>query len=417
MAALDFPSSPTNGQVYGNFMWSSSKGAWQAKPITGKVTTSATAPATPSNGDEWFNTNDGNIYVYYTDVDGSQWVQVSSDATLSSTLGTRVEALEAGAVNYIINGAFEINQRAFTSTTSQVYGFDRWQSIINGGTVTYSSQSFGTAPVVSAGIEATNYARLVVSGQSTAAHYAILCQAIENIKLLSGKTVTVSFWARAASGTPSVAATFDQFNGTTYTRMSGKKIAITTNWARYSITLNVPSVSGQTVAADNLTINRLELWVSAGSDFASSTESLGIQANTFDFWGVQVQEGSTATSFRRNGNNIQDELASCQRYFQRLGGDNIGAGTCSSTSSAYILYQHIVTMRVAPSTTAGGTISNIKVINPNGAQQSAASVTAAVAGPASTLMGIGMVSASLTYGDGATALLGGDAFISFSAEL
>ncbi len=93
--ALDFPSSPTNGQVYGNFIWSSAKGAWQAKPITGKVTTSATAPSAPSNGDEWFNTNDGNIYVYYTDVDGSQWVQVKSDATLSSTLGNRVEALEA----------------------------------------------------------------------------------------------------------------------------------------------------------------------------------------------------------------------------------------------------------------------------------------------------------------------------------
>ncbi len=93
--ALDFPASPVNGQVYGNFIYSSAKGAWQAKPITGKVTTSATAPSAPSNGDEWFNTNDGNIYVYYTDVDGSQWVQVKSDATLSSTLGNRVELLEA----------------------------------------------------------------------------------------------------------------------------------------------------------------------------------------------------------------------------------------------------------------------------------------------------------------------------------
>lgn len=94
MAALDFPASPTNGQVYGNYIYSTSKGAWQAKPITGKVTTSATAPSAPTNGDEWFNTNDGNLYVYYTDVDGSQWVQVKSDATLSSTLGNRVTTLE-----------------------------------------------------------------------------------------------------------------------------------------------------------------------------------------------------------------------------------------------------------------------------------------------------------------------------------
>ena len=99
--ALDFPSSPTNGQVYGNFIWSTAKGAWQAKPITGKVTTSATAPSAPSNGDEWFNTNDGNLYVYYTDVDGSQWVQLKSDATLSSTLGNRVEALETTKIGLV----------------------------------------------------------------------------------------------------------------------------------------------------------------------------------------------------------------------------------------------------------------------------------------------------------------------------
>jgi hypothetical protein len=95
MAALDFPASPTDGQVYNNWIYSTSKGAWKAKPLTGqKSVPSATAPASPSAGDNWFNTNDGNLYVYYTDVDGSQWVQVKSDATLSSTLGTRVTTLE-----------------------------------------------------------------------------------------------------------------------------------------------------------------------------------------------------------------------------------------------------------------------------------------------------------------------------------
>ena len=93
--ALNFPSSPTDGQVFNNFVYSSAKGAWNAKPLTGqKSVTSATAPSAPSAGDQWYNTNDGNLYVYYTDVDGSQWVQVKSDATLSSTLGNRVTTLE-----------------------------------------------------------------------------------------------------------------------------------------------------------------------------------------------------------------------------------------------------------------------------------------------------------------------------------
>ena len=96
MAAMDFPANPTNGQVYLNYIYNTAKGAWLAKPLTpGQAQPSATAPTSPSNGDQWYNTNDGNLYVYYNDGDTSQWVQVKSDATLSSTLGNRVTALEA----------------------------------------------------------------------------------------------------------------------------------------------------------------------------------------------------------------------------------------------------------------------------------------------------------------------------------
>lgn len=93
---LDFPPSPTDGQVYDNWVYSTSKGAWQAKPLESDVAVpSPIPPSTPNNGDLWFNSDDGNLYVYYNDGDTSQWVQVKSDATLSSTLGTRVTALEA----------------------------------------------------------------------------------------------------------------------------------------------------------------------------------------------------------------------------------------------------------------------------------------------------------------------------------
>lgn len=95
MAALDFPASPTNGQVYGNWIWSDAKDAWQAKPLTpAVVATSDTAPLSPKDGDQWLNTVDGCLYVYYIDIDGGQWVQVKNDASFSSTLGPRVDALE-----------------------------------------------------------------------------------------------------------------------------------------------------------------------------------------------------------------------------------------------------------------------------------------------------------------------------------
>lgn len=40
----------------------------------GGGTISDTAPAGPSAGDLWWNSSDGQLYIYYTDVDGSQWV-------------------------------------------------------------------------------------------------------------------------------------------------------------------------------------------------------------------------------------------------------------------------------------------------------------------------------------------------------
>ena len=38
------------------------------------VTVSASAPSAPENGDMWWNSEDGNLYIYYTDADSSQWV-------------------------------------------------------------------------------------------------------------------------------------------------------------------------------------------------------------------------------------------------------------------------------------------------------------------------------------------------------
>lgn len=95
MAAMDFPSSPTNGQVYGNYVYSTSKGAWQARPVTSEVAViSPTAPSNPKAGDIWYNSDDGCTYVYYYDGDSYQWVASRNDATFSSTLGPRLTTLE-----------------------------------------------------------------------------------------------------------------------------------------------------------------------------------------------------------------------------------------------------------------------------------------------------------------------------------
>lgn len=81
---LDFPTSPTNGQAYNGYVYSTSVGAWQAKPAAqSPFYTSDTPPGNPVAGDSWFNTNDGTMYIYYNDGNTSQWTEHRSEIARS----------------------------------------------------------------------------------------------------------------------------------------------------------------------------------------------------------------------------------------------------------------------------------------------------------------------------------------------
>lgn len=265
--------------------------------------------------------------------------------------------------NKIINGDCAINQRAFTtSTSSGSYLVDRFVGGNSGGTVTYSVQQFtpGAAPV--AGYEAKQFMRLVVSGQSAAGDFATVAQEIEDVRSFAGQTVTISFWAKANTGTPGISVDLLQKFGSggspssSVSTAAGKN-AITTSWARYSYTVAVPSISGKTIGTtDNTSSLRLRVWVSAGSTYNTETTSLGTQANTFDIWGVQVEYGSKATPFQiASGESPQAELAMCQRYYYRNSDSStnyasfIPAAITSNTTQSDAYLPLPVTMRTKPS--------------------------------------------------------------------
>jgi len=268
--------------------------------------------------------------------------------------------------NKIINGDFFVNQRSFTSsTTDAAYGFDRWQMFASGG-ATYSAQTFtpGSAPV--AGYEGQNFARIVTTGQSGASVYTILNQSVENVRTLADKTVTLSFYAKAASGTPKVAVSLDQVFGSGGSPSSavknyGGQITLNTSWVRYSTTVTMPNLSGKTIGTTpNTSSTQIRLWVSAGSDSNAETGSLGIQSNTFDFWGVQLEAGSTATAFQTATGTIQGELAACQRYYFRFTGNSgdllINSAFANTTTAAAGQLQFPVTMRALPTSIDTATI-------------------------------------------------------------
>jgi hypothetical protein len=283
-------------------------------------------------------------------------------ATNMNDIGEAINLLDgaqfAAGVNKIINGDFAINQRAFTSTTTTgTYGFDRFTLITAGdGSTTYSAQTFtpGAAPV--AGYEAANYARLVTTGQTSATVRSSINQFIEDVRTCAGQTVTISFWAKAASGTPKVAVEMRQdfgSGGSTAVNTYAGQVTLSTSWTRYSVTVAVPSISGKTIGTSSTLV--LLLYVSAGTDFNSRTGTLGIQTGTFDFWGVQVEAAQTASNFQTATGTKQGELAACQRYYIRWNGSEgansiIGTGLPSSAGAGRIVIPLPVTMRTTPAT-------------------------------------------------------------------
>jgi hypothetical protein len=288
---------------------------------------------------------------------GSQWVLAS---------GPR-------SGNFIINSAFDINQRNYSSgAVDLAYTVDRWRWLAFDGTITNSLESFTPGSGPASDIEARRFLRTTSSGQTAADAELRWEQSIEDVTLLAGKTLTVSFYAKVASGTPSVAVNLTQNFGTGGSPSSAvlnaavQKIVLTgsTAWTRYSATVTMPSITGKTLGTSpNTSFSSLSLWFSAGSDENFRTDSLGIQSNTFDIWGVQVEAGSVATPFRRNANSLQGELAACQRYFWRNSSSaaanfkRFGTGQFVTSDIFLMVMQHPVTMRAAPTLVASGTWS------------------------------------------------------------
>lgn len=327
--------------------------------------------------------------------------------------------------NKFINGDFYINQRNFsTVTTTGNFGFDRWALEFGGGTATYSAQTFapGTAPV--AGYEGKNYARLTTASQSGADHYACLYQRIEDVRTLSNQTVTVSFWAKAASGTPNVGVGFYQeFNPGAYNLTTAIAnplyTSITTSWARYSFTLTIPSVAGKTIGASSFL--HAYIFTSCGSNIAAAGyPSMGAQSTTIDIWGAQIEAGSNLTGFQTATGAIQGELAACQRYYYRNTAGTayavLGTGYVSSTTQANFIFQLPVTMRTAPTSAETSNVEYIDFTNGVVALSSPALSTTEIT---PQIGRIGFTISGGTAGRGAfiRASNNSAAYVGFSAEL
>jgi hypothetical protein len=225
--------------------------------------------------------------------------------------------------NKIINGNFDIWQRG-TSFTNAGYSADRWFTTADtnsGWTVSRQAFTFGQTEVPN---EPTYFLRFAISASNLAG--PTVQQRIEDVRTFAGKTVTATFYAKVSAGstfTPGYFRMTQNFGSSgsadAYVVANETLTALTSSWAKYTYTFNVPSIAGKTIGAGN--------YVTFMFRIPDSTTT------TVDFAQVQVEEGTTATAFEQRP--IGTELQLCLRYYEQFGNNWWASGETTNYNVVY----------------------------------------------------------------------------------
>jgi len=263
-----------------------------------------------------------------------------------------------GFKNRLINGAMVIDQRnagaSVTIGAANAYTVDRWQIISSAASKVAVQQNAGSV-TPPAGF--TKY--LGVTSQSAysvgSGDYFGIVQSIEGYNIAdfgfgaSGAlTITFSFWVRSSlTGT---------FGGSLYSNNASPyrsypftyTISAANTWEQKTITV-VGDTGGvwNTTNGDGLQVRfglgtgttysggTLNTWQNGNYvQPTGSTSVVGTNGATFYITGVQLEVGSTATSF--DYRPYGTELSLCQRYYQSNYPSGVAAG--SNVGTEYELY-------------------------------------------------------------------------------
>lgn len=163
MAGMDFPASPTAGAsfVSGGTTWIYDGVAWNISPGVGPVIVSDNTPLNPADGQMWWRSNMGILYIYFNDGTSKQWVQAAGApqaAPAPAPVVTR-DLIFSGAVNSITTW-----QRTGLDAYMELYlGIDLAPDSVAGTIKLQLSEDNGAT-----WIAGTNYSNQIVAGNSAA---------------------------------------------------------------------------------------------------------------------------------------------------------------------------------------------------------------------------------------------------------
>ena len=254
-----------------------------------------------------------------------------------------------GFKNRIINGAMQIDQRnagasvTITNTAARTYTLDRW-SVYGSSASKFSVQQNAGSVTPPTGF--TNYLGVtsLSSYSVTSGDIFNLSQAIEGFNIAdlgwgsaNAQPVTISFWVRSSLTGTFGGSLFNSAQNRSYA--FNYTISSANTWEQKSVTI-VGDTTGTWLTNNGSGIG-VSFSLGMGSSYSGTagswsgslvlsptgaTSVVGTNGATFYITGVQLEKGSTATSF--DYRPYGTELALCQRYYET----SINAGVSGTLS-------------------------------------------------------------------------------------
>jgi hypothetical protein len=372
---------------------------------TGRVPTTANSPLTAKGDLFTYSTTQARLAV------GNNGDTLLADSSTSTGLRWQVPV----NVNPVLNSAMQVWQRgtSFAYAATAIYTADRWYTDGTGSNRTISRQLTNDTTNLPFIQYCTRIARDSGNATTNSMNFYQPFETINSVPF-AGKTVTLSFYARAGANFSATSSaitvqlktgtgTDQNVRSTGYTGEAtpiNSTATLTTTWQRFTYTATLAS----TVTELGPLFNIGWSGTAGAADYAEIT-------------GVQLEVGSVATPFKTNGATLQGELAACQRYYYRFNGSAssfyIVTGYASSATVAYGIVWHPTTMRVNPSFSAAAA-ANFAGLGSGGATATAVSGSNL---SVDTFVYAHTQASGLTTGGGLIFYAGSAGYFELSAEL
>ena len=310
-------------------------------------------------------------------------------AELAALIGSQTSLANR---NLVVNGAMNVAQRS-ASVTALGDGDEgyvtldrvRHTAAASAGRFTSAQTAISDLPgfLNCLHLDCTTADTSIASSELLVLEHRMEGQNLQQLKkgTSSAESVTVSFYMKTNKAFTFMCALNDYDNN----RINTQQFTTTTDWTRHSITF-----TGDTTGALDDDANNslsIELYLHAGATYTGGTYSantwqsrqssdnmraVGIGSfydstdNDIKLTGLQMEVGEVATPFEHR--SVDQDLASCQRYYYQAGGDTLNSfaykGYLAASGYVSATHQHPVTMRAGPTLTKVGTFNVTNIAQP-----------------------------------------------------